>query len=411
MYRKDGALQLPLTSVVEIYKAGKVRTVMMLRESSDGEVRSNPPEVQTARKWKAEEETNKIITALEHRDVVGAVQDDRKGLGYNPFKPFCQMEPRERRDAVTDQVRKSERARREVHLIRCSQQGQVTNWEVNVVERRIGWNEIWRWRTSFLSFLIRATYDVLPSPVNLRRWSVTADPEEEKCRCGAKGTMKHILSNCSMALNRYTWRHNEVLKVFVDAAEKQVVAEAYGTQLQELKRNRITFVPQGTTPKKKAAPRPRARRTDGRQWRVDADLKGYERSFPIPTAKRPDLVLWCEEEREIHIVELTVPHEDNMAAAHERKEARYEELLDECREEGWKAMSFPIEVGCRGFVGHSVKRWLRIAGLGPRESSQLIRKVQETVERASHWVWLRRHDDDWLRGHDDSDEGRPCRDS
>ena len=69
-------------------------------------------------------------------------------------------------------------------------------------------------------------------------------------------------------------------------------------------------------------------------------------------------------------------------------------------------MSFPIEVGCRGFVGHSVKRWLRIAGLGPRESNQLIRRVQETVERASHWVWLRRHDDNWLRGHDDSDEGR-----
>merc|ERR1712240_871581 len=103
------------------------------------------------------------------------------------------------------------------------------------------------------------------------------------------------------------------------------------------KRNRIMFVPQGTTPKKKAAPRPRARRTDGRQWRVDADLKGYERSFPITTAKRPDLVLWCEEEREIHIVELTVLHEDNMAAAHERKEARSEELLDGCREEGWKA--------------------------------------------------------------------------
>ena len=102
LYRKDGALQLPLTSVVEIYKAGKVRTVMILRESRDGEVRSNPPEVQTARKWKAEEETNKIITALEHRDVVGAVQDDRKGLGYNLFKPFSQMGPRERRDAVTD---------------------------------------------------------------------------------------------------------------------------------------------------------------------------------------------------------------------------------------------------------------------------------------------------------------------
>ena len=35
LYRQKGALQLPLSSIVEIYKAGKVRTVMMLRESRD----------------------------------------------------------------------------------------------------------------------------------------------------------------------------------------------------------------------------------------------------------------------------------------------------------------------------------------------------------------------------------------
>ena len=47
---------------------------MMLRESRDGEVRCNPPEVQTARKWKAEEETNKIIdhrTSLLNLKVLG----------------------------------------------------------------------------------------------------------------------------------------------------------------------------------------------------------------------------------------------------------------------------------------------------------------------------------------------------
>ena len=35
LYRRKGALQLPLISIVEINKAGKVRTVMMLRESRD----------------------------------------------------------------------------------------------------------------------------------------------------------------------------------------------------------------------------------------------------------------------------------------------------------------------------------------------------------------------------------------
>ena len=43
LYRKKGSLQLPLTAITEIYKAGKVRTVMMLRESADTEIRSNPP--------------------------------------------------------------------------------------------------------------------------------------------------------------------------------------------------------------------------------------------------------------------------------------------------------------------------------------------------------------------------------
>ena len=397
LYRKNGALQLPLASIVEIYKAGKVRTVMMLRESRDGEVKSNPPDVRTARKWKAEDETNNIITHLEHRDIVGAGQCDRRGIGYNPFKPFSQMVPRERREAVTSQVQEMEKERREVHLIQCAHQGQVTSWEEGVVERKIGWNEIWQWNTSRLSFLIRSTYDVLPSLVNLKRWGIE---EEDMCKCGVKATMKHILSNCKLALNRYTWRHNEVLRVFVDAVKKQVEECEYDTPLYEVQRNRIAFVPQGTTPpvkvkKKRDAPKHQTVAV-GNQWSVAADLPGYERLFPIPTTKKPDMVVWCEEEKEIHIVELTVPHEDNVAAAHERKEARYEGLLEECANAGWKARHFPIEVGCRGFVGNSVSRWLKVAGLGNRESNRVVRKVQETVERASHWIWLKRDDDSWL---------------
>ena len=58
LYRQKGALQLPLTSIVEIYEAGKVRTVMMLRESKDQEINGKTPGVRTARKWKAEVATD-----------------------------------------------------------------------------------------------------------------------------------------------------------------------------------------------------------------------------------------------------------------------------------------------------------------------------------------------------------------
>ena len=50
---------------------------------------------------------------------------------------------------------------------------------------------------------------------------------------------------------------------------------------------------------------------------------------PIPTTKKPDMVVWCEDEKEIHIVKLTEPHDNNVAAAHDWKDARYEGLLDE----------------------------------------------------------------------------------
>ena len=82
---------------------------------------------------------------------------------------------------------------------------------------------------------------------------------------------------------------------------------------------KIVFVPQGG----KVPDRKKANKTMVSQstvtWEVAADLKGCERFFPIPTTKKPDLVIWSEAEKEVHLVELTVPREDNISSAHERK--------------------------------------------------------------------------------------------
>ena len=217
LYRQSGALQLPLTAISEIYKGGKIRTVMMLRESEDREIRDDPPEVRTGKKWQAEATTDEIIASLEQRDIVGASQSDRKGLGNGDFRPFKQMSRKERRSAATAQLHKMEAEKCELHLIQCPHQGQVTQWETHVVERKIAWSEIWSWEASRLSFLVKSTYDVLPSPANLVRWNIQS---ESMCRCGKPGTMKHILSGCSLALERYTWRHNKVLEVLSQVASE-----------------------------------------------------------------------------------------------------------------------------------------------------------------------------------------------
>ena len=142
LYRSSGALQLPITSIVEIFKAGKVRTVMMLRESKDHSIRELPPKVRTARKWKAEEETDRVVRVLEHKDIVGYTQCGRMGLGNSSFKPFNKMMQKERRDTVTAQVKMQEAEKREVQLVQFSVQGQIKKWEENVVERKISWKEM-----------------------------------------------------------------------------------------------------------------------------------------------------------------------------------------------------------------------------------------------------------------------------
>ena len=229
--------------------------------------------------------------------------------------------------------------------------------------------------------------------MNLMRWKITQD---DKCKCGKLGTMKHTLSNCYLALDRYTWRHNKVLEVLYETVKKQVETRAYETQLLEPTRTKIPFVAQGATVRRKEKDAPRPERTYGQTWELAADLPGCEKLFPIPTQKKPDIVVWCEQERIVHIVELTIPHEDNIATAHERKETRYRKLVEECEEAEWQTQQFSIEVGCRGFVAESMRGWLKRSGLSIRETNNLLRRIQETVEKASHWIWLKKDDDSWL---------------
>jgi hypothetical protein len=105
LYGRGLPLELPVTSLVEEYKAGKVRTVMMLRYSKDQGIREDPPEVRIGRKLSAEHEVDRAEIALKHRNILGAVQTGRLGLDVNSFKPFSTSTDKERRDAVVAEVR------------------------------------------------------------------------------------------------------------------------------------------------------------------------------------------------------------------------------------------------------------------------------------------------------------------
>ena len=137
-----------------------------------------------------------------------------------------------------------------------------------------------------------------------------------------------------------------------------------------------------------------------RKWKAEAatdEIILLEHGY-IVGAAQPDrlgIVIWNEEENEVHLVELTVPHEDNINLAHERKDNRYEALVEECEEAGWIAMHFPVEVGSRGFIATCITKWMRVVGLGPKKRNTITKALQVIVEKASHWIWLKREDTSW----------------
>lgn len=83
---------------------------------------------------------------------------------------------------------------------------------------------------------------------------------------------------------------------------------------------------------------------------MEADL-GRQLHFPrmnCTTALRPGMVLWTTARKAALLPELTVPWEEGLEAAHERKRAKYADLNGDCRQSGWKVKLYPVEVGARG---------------------------------------------------------------
>ncbi|KAL7863464.1 hypothetical protein SRHO_G00124480 [Serrasalmus rhombeus] len=135
-------------------------------------------------------------------------------------------------------------------------QGAWTRWE-NAVERKVTWTEIWKAKPHRNKFLIRAVYDVLPSPSNLQTWGIAETPACPLCSKRVSSLQKTI--------------------AFVRAAE----------QAAPVKRS-----PAGIL-------------TTARDWQLLVDL---ERQLKFPshiavTTLRPDLVLVSESTKQAVLLE------------------------------------------------------------------------------------------------------------
>jgi hypothetical protein len=132
-----------------------------------------------------------------------------------------------------------------------------------------------------------------------------------------------------------------------------------------------------------------------------ADL-GKKLVFPdiVPTALRPDIVLWSNTSKRLVMVELTVPWESRCEDAFERKTAKYADLLAQCKAKGWHTWLFPVEIGARGFPGKSLWRLFSALGVTGNERKKYVRKLERAAERASRWLWIKSEERSWKRTSD-----------
>ncbi|XP_033758242.1 uncharacterized protein LOC117340592 [Pecten maximus] len=204
-----------------------------------------------------------------------------------------------------------------------------------------------------------------------------------------EGVRQKKLSWKELWNGRYTWRHDKVLSVLADTLER--------SRKKPRKKKRslrfVNFVKAGEQTTRSTVEGSGLLGTAG-EWQMRADLKG-RMQFPqeiAVTNQRPDIVLWSTSIKQAVLVELTMPWEERIEEAHERKRNKYQDLVADCQQQEWKMWCLPVEVRCRGFVGQSMWRALRIIGITGPERRQLIGHLSREAELASMWLWRKRND-------------------
>jgi hypothetical protein len=391
LYSKTAMLQLPIASVVEEYKVAKVRYQLMLRDSPDSVIQEAAPELKTGTKWTPNEAIAEAESSLRFKEICGATQHGRAGLGQTHPRWFSKESARGAREMVTEEVRNLEEQKRQSISAGFGTQCAWNKWEA-AVAKKLPWPAFFTMEPLRLSFALRSTYDLLPTATNLKLWGLTTDDTCAICKTH-RATLAHTLSACAGSLQRYTWRHNQVLEPIARRTEEQCLSQAL-EEKEQAPHEDMMFVREGAEPstiKKQKEKQVRKSKllAEYEDWQMVTDLGGMM-SFPqhiAITNLRPDIVVWSDQGKEVLLVELTVPWEENMEVAHERKMAKYDPLRMDIERKGWKCRVLPIEMGCRGYASRALIAYLRGIGLSASELKKTTKELEAAAESASSWIW------------------------
>ena len=94
----------------------------------EGLSRKAYPEIKSGTKWSAIMAAKEAECSLRIKDIIGATQTNRAGLGSTSKKVFFKMDPKGKRDMVSEEVRMYEEEQRKVSAVTQAKQCAWTKW-------------------------------------------------------------------------------------------------------------------------------------------------------------------------------------------------------------------------------------------------------------------------------------------
>ena len=395
-YASSSPCPLPLKSLTSILKSSKISGHLLLRDSKDPLVSGSKPDLKSG-SWKVKEAVRSAEAELLFKTIIGPPQFGRAGLGTSQITTIPETKQcHDYRKLISDTSKEINEDDYMCKALQLQVQGQWTRWE-NYIKNDLSWNSILAMPPNLLSFCLASTYDVLPSPSNLKRWRIST---ESSCfLCGKDVcTTAHVLGACKTSLSqgRFTFRHDSVLKNLSEILSS-FVKDLPLTSPKKL--NTISFVKAGKSVPKKSRSKPSGILHLSNDWIIMTDLNDYY-VFPghiAPSALRPDIVLYSNSLKHVILLELTCPCEENMESWHSTKLTKYSCLVNTIKSNGWCVDLFAIEVGARGYCSRSVTTCLKRLGFCNKLAFSTAKKLGQISMKSSFCIWLARDSREWFQ--------------
>jgi hypothetical protein len=233
---------------------------------------------------------------------------------------------------------------------------------------------------AFFRFVIVGRADLLPTPVNLRRWF--GNNQEGTCRrCGQarQQTLAHILNECTPYYPLMTKRHNKLANVVRRGIEK-FIANDLRSEIRENENIEEENLPE-----------------DLQRLRPDMVFE-RRRIRPIGEtslyAERQDAEVG-NEERIIEMIEFSCPYgyisrgQDTLKRVYEEKKRKYQRLAMNLKQHRQSEVRITaVIVSSMGAVyNQSLKDLQKVIGCTDQKIRKLGRKMSETVIMGSMEIW------------------------